>query len=302
MTETRIPDGAVMVFGFFDGMHLGHRTLLHEARRLAEDAPVVVWTLAKDAARGECLTTAEEKCRLFLMHGADYAVFEDFSSIRGMDGETFFAEHIAERYHPSAVVCGFNFTFGRGASCHAEDLRRFAADHGISCSICPAYEVNGAPVSSTRIRKLIAAGEMMRAAELLGSPYSVTAPVDHGKEIGRTIGHPTVNQRLAPEKLAPPRGVYAARVTVEDSEEVFDGVANLGSRPTVNADADDVTLETYIFGEPGDLYGRRLTTKLIDYIRPERKFDSLDALEAQIQMDSDAALEILERYRKEAHA
>ena len=285
-----IPPGAVFVLGYFDGVHLGHRALLGEAARLGASlsAPAAVWTLEKPESPGSCLTTADEKCRLFLAHGADYAVSDPFEEIRGMEGEEFFSSLIADRFRPAAVICGYNFTFGRGASCRADDLRRFAEARGIAVSVLDAVEADGAPVSSTRIRALIARGEMEEAARLLGRPYFVDAPVVKGMRLGHALGFPTVNQRPPAEKLLPPRGVYVSLLRTQTGER-YEGVSNLGSRPTVNDDGEDVTLETTLFGDPGDLYGHKITTSLVKYLREEMRFSSLDALEERIAKDADGA-------------
>ncbi len=294
-----IPAGAVFVLGYFDGVHLGHRALLREAKRLAEErrVPAAVWTLTKPEPAGYCLTTADEKCRLFLTLGADFAASDPFGDIRGMEGEEFFDRLIADRFRPSAVVCGYNFTFGRGASCGADELVRFAGARGIASSVLGAVEIDGSPVSSTRIRSLVGRGEMEEAERLLGQPYSVYAPVARGMRLGRSLGFPTVNQRPTAEKLLPPRGVYASLTETEDGKR-FEGVSNLGSRPTVNGDGDDVTLETTLFGDAGELYGTGITVSLLKYLRKETRFPSLEALGAQIARDADEAREYLKTRRE----
>ena len=283
------PRGAVLALGFFDGIHLGHRALFDEARRLAAEvsADVGGLTIDRPPRGGECLTTEAEKARLFTICGAAWAAADRFEDIRALDGHTFFAQLIAGRFAPAAVVCGFNFTFGAGASCHADDLERFAREAGIPCSVCPAVEIGGLPVSSTRVRTLVRDGAMEEAARLLGGPYSFDLPVVHGLRLGHAIGHPTLNQRPPAEKLLPPRGVYASLVTADG--KVYRGVSNLGSRPTVNADAEDVTLETTVFGDPGELYGRTVSVGLASFLRPERAFSSLAALEEQIGRDAEDA-------------
>ena len=294
-TVPAVPSGAVFILGHFDGVHRGHRALLEEAARMSAGSggtPIAVWTLS-GLFKGGALTTEAEKLRLLGRFGAGWAVTDAFDEIRSMRGEDFFRERILS-HSPAGVVCGYNFTFGRGASCGAEDLSRMARSAGIGCAVVPPVEADGVPVSSTGIRRLLESGSMEAAADLLGRPWSVSGTVRHGHEIGRTMGFPTVNLRL-PEGLAvPPRGVYASVIRRErDGLPVLSGgVSNLGSRPTVNGDGDDVTLETNLFASPGDLYGTDITVWLLRFLRPERKFGSVDELRDAISRDGEEARQV----------
>ena len=303
-----IPAGAVFVLGSFDGVHRGHRALFDAALSLAREsdpaspadpAPVVVWSLS--GLHRACLTTEDEKRVLFRLCGESACVFEDFAEIRALPGDTFFFDRLVAAFRPRAVVCGFNFTFGAGASCTPDDLCRFAGEAGIRAAVCPP--VTGTPVtdgdepiSSTRIRALVTEGRMDEAARLMGHPYPVASPVRHGHRIGRTIGWPTLNQRLPEDKIAPPHGVYASVSLLARGEEriLCPSVSNLGSRPTVNADVSDVTLETHVSGdcgwEPAGEYGGPLVVWLGEFLRPERKFGSLEELKAAIAADTESAL------------
>ena len=283
------PAGAVILFGCFDGVHPGHLALLEEAKRIAGgEHPIVVWVIDRGAP--DCLTTREEKCRIFARHGADYLAEEDFAGICSLTGEEFFGRHAAVK-QPYAVVCGFNFRFGVKASCGADDLKKMAADRGILCSAVPAESKNGITISSTAIRKAVHEGDLVTAAELLGYPLSYTSEICHGRQIGRTIGHPTLNQRIPELKIAPPHGVYSCVCSFEMDGVPMTrgGVCNIGSRPTVNDDMSDVTLETYLFDFSGDLYGTAVTTSLVERIRGERRFDSVEALRDQILRDEENA-------------
>ncbi len=297
-TGSSVPSGAVFILGHFDGVHLGHRALFLEAGRMAESigpgTPRAVWTLT-GLDKGGALSDEGEKLRLFRRFGAGWAVSDEFREIRSMPGEDFFRERILS-FSPAGVVCGYNFTFGRGASCGAEDLGRMAREAGIACSVVPAVEAGGVPVSSTEIRRLLTAGDMEGAAALTGRPWAVSGTVRHGHEIGRTIGFPTVNLRLSEGRLSPPHGVYAAAVRWESDGKpmLSGGVANLGSRPTVNGDRDDVTLETHLFASPGELYGRDVTVWLLRFLRPERKYGSVELLREAIARDEAEARRVTE--------
>lgn len=299
-----VPRDAIFLLGYFDGVHLGHRALLEKAVSIAKhdssavSRSVVVWTMEsipKTSAESGLLTTTAEKLALFKTYGADYVIFENFEDIRSLDGETFFIEHIADRYEPYAVVCGENFRFGKGASCGCMELTHFAHAENILCTVLDLLEIGEIPVSSTEIRKKILDGGIKAANALLGYPYSVTSRVLHGKALGRTIGCPTINQRLPKEKITPKHGVYACTVSCEKDgiPHTYIGVCNIGSRPTVNRDESDITLETYILDFSDDLYGAAVTTRLYDYIRGEKAFASVDELSAQIQADAETAKKML---------
>lgn len=293
-----VPQGSVFLLGYFDGVHRGHRALIDRAEDCAKgERPVVVWTF-EHLPKGELLTDNEEKRLLFAEYGVDYVVYEDFDSLKDLDGRTFFDEVILRRHHPSAVVCGYNFRFGRRAAWSADDLCRFAEESGVECAVVPPMEQNGVPVSSTAIRNAVVAGDMQTAAEFLGRRYSVVLPVVHGKAIGRTIGHPTINQIIPAGRISPARGVYSCIVEFTDKSGVRQcrgGVCNIGSRPTVNRDESDVTLETYIFDYSGDLYDLTIRTSFLEKLRDERKFSSVDELAEQIHRDGERAAESIRR-------
>jgi len=284
-----VPESAVILLGCFDGVHLGHLALLKEAQRLADNRhPIAVWVIGKSSH--DCLTTPEEKCRIFAENGAHVLVTEEFEEIRNMTGGEFFGSHILS-HHPYAVVCGFNFRFGAKASSDAGDLRAMAEKNGIRCSVVPPMTVNGITVSSTAIRNAVHEGDLPTASLLLGRNLSYTSTIVHGKQLGRTISHPTVNQRIPKGKISPPYGVYSCYAVFEKDGITITkgGVCNIGSRPTVNDDTGDVTLETYLFDFSGDLYGVTVTTYLVEMLRKEQRFDSLDALKQQIERDEETA-------------
>ncbi len=284
-----LPEGAVILFGCFDGVHRGHLALLDEAKRLAgEEHPIAVWVIDRGAP--DCLTTRDEKCRIFAHHGAQYLMEEEFAAICSLTGEEFFRRHVMP-LKPYAMVCGFNFRFGVKASCGAENLAEMGAENGIHCAVVPAMNGNSLPISSTAIRSAVHEGDLLTAAELMGRPLSYTSEIQHGRQIGRTIAHPTINQRIPEMKIAPPHGVYSCVCSFEmDGVTVTKGgVCNIGSRPTVNDDWADVTLETYLLDFSGDLYGVTVTTSLVERIRGERRFESVEALRKQIELDEEAA-------------
>ena len=298
-----VPAGAVIVLGYFDGVHLGHRALFAEAKRLAasfatDDAgvPVCVWTFDQlPKVTTNALTTTEERYSLFSECGIDYAIVESFENLKGFDGKEFFDICIASNHSPAAVVCGFNFNFGKGRAYGANELKKMAEEKGIACSVVPEYTENGQTVSSTRIRALIESGNIEEANRLLGSPYSITSVIEHGVKIGRKMGVRTINQRLPLSKVPPIHGVYCCTVTLykDTSENTYGGICNIGSRPTVNDNKNDVTIETHIFDFDGEVYGKCATVKLYAMLREEKKFDDLDSLKEAIGKDLTKAKELL---------
>ena len=187
-------------------------------------------------------------------------------------------------------MCGYNFRFGYRGESTAEDLARWGRQDGVQVHIVSPYLMDERPVSSTWIRSLIREGEVDKAKRLLTRPYCIAGVVEHGKALGRKLGFPTANLRLPPCKAAPARGIYACLAGFTDTDGVYrelPGVCNIGSRPTVNGDASDVTVETWILDYSGDLYGRELKISFFQKIRDEKTFDSLEALTAQVKRDAE---------------
>ena len=322
-TVPSLPVGCVAALGFFDGLHVGHRAITDAAIEAAEKADThpVVWMISRSEGNFKgnpsLLSTEEEKLRLLAEAGIRYAVLSPFDHIRSMNGDEFVKDVLCDALSLSGVVCGFNFRFGKGAVCGTEDLQKFSSDCSMTCTVVSPVILDGAPVSSSRIRSLIADGNVSDAAELMGRPYSFELPVVHGKMLGRTLGFPTVNQ-LIPRSLAcPAKGVYAVAVTLceNGTDRTYPGAANIGVCPTVTdevlaeagltkrhpgaADADHPVCETYIDGFSGDLYGKNIKLSFIERIRGEVKFDSIDELSERIRRDAESATHIFtEKYLK----
>lgn len=289
MEENTYSPGGVWVLGFFDGVHRGHRALINAAREMAGDGYVGIWTFRTLPKAKELLTTPEEREALLRQAGADTVHFTDFETVHAMDGEAFFRDELCAKLRPAGLVCGFNFRFGYRGGAGADDLARWGREAGIPVRVLPAMESDECVISSTWIRRLVAEGDVERAREMLTCPYTIRGVVEHGRHLGHTLGFPTVNLRLTPGKVAPKSGIYAARVRFPDGDTMRElpGVCNIGSRPTVNNDTGDVTVETYIIGCSADLYGARIAVSLYRYLRGEIRFPSLDALSRQIGHDAE---------------
>lgn len=290
MEENTYSPGGVWVLGFFDGVHRGHRALIDAAREMAGDGCVGIWTFRTLPKAKELLTTPDEREALLRQAGADAVHFADFETVHAMDGEAFFRDELCAKLRPAGLVCGFNFRFGYRGGAGADDLARWGREAGIPVRVLPAMESDGCVISSTWIRRLVAEGDVERAREMLTCPYTIRGVVEHGKHLGHTLGFPTVNLRLTPGKVAPKSGIYAAMVRYPEGGTTCakPGVCNIGSRPTVNDDARDVTVETYILDCHTDLYGAEIAVSLYSYLRGERRFPDLAALSAQIGRDAEA--------------
>ena len=277
--------------GFFDGMHMGHKAVIGTARRAGErlDIPVSVMTFRGEPAlpkfggrRDMCLMTYEDKKKTLMLCGAQYIVAYKFSRIRNMSPERFFKEIIISDMNAAYVTCGEDFRFGRGGKGDAALLAELCAKNGIEFEAVPQYSIDGVPVSSTGIRELLREGNAERAMMMLGHAFSFTLPVLHGKQLGRTIGFPTINQVIPDFMVHPKRGVYASFTLVGDKS--YPSITNIGIKPTVKNDGTE-NMETHIIGYSGDLYDKVIRVELIKYLRSEQKFDSLDELKTQLETD-----------------
>lgn len=281
-----------VALGNFDGVHRGHAALLSKTVEIAAEKRIAsaVWTFS-DAAGGSAnkngiklITDIGEKLELISHEGIDYAFVEDFENVRNMSPESFVREILVERLNTVYAICGFNFRFGfKGAG----DAELLAALMGGNAAIIPPVHDDGITISSSIIRTYIEAGDTEKAAKLLGHSFSIEFPVVHGKEIGRTIGIPTINQNFPENHIIPKTGIYACTVSVED--RLYAGVANVGYRPTVDSQHDRINCETHIIDFDGWLYDKRVKVSFCKRLRSEMKFDSLDRLREQISGDIESA-------------
>ncbi|QAY75782.1 bifunctional riboflavin kinase/FAD synthetase [Sphingosinicella sp. BN140058] len=285
--------GGIVALGNFDGFHEGHQAVVGRAvaRGRAEGRPVMVATFDphpvrhfKPDAAPFRLTTLDQRQRLFEAAGADaMLVFSFDDALAGTSAEGFIRERLLGLIGAAGVVTGEDFTFGRGRGGNVELLQRAGAELGFSVDAVGPIVEDGEPVSSSRIREALQAGDCDTATHLLTRPFAIEGLVEHGDKRGRELGYPTANLALG-TYLRPRFGIYAVRGRLEDGR-VVNGAANIGVRPTF--DPPKELLEPYFFDFSGDLYGQRLEVEFISFLRPEAKFDSLEALMAQ--MDADCA-------------
>jgi riboflavin kinase/FMN adenylyltransferase len=295
--------GAVVAAGNFDGVHLGHQAVLAEAKALAKslNAPFAVLTFEphpravfQPGLPPFRLTPFRAKSLVLETLGVDLLFTLHFDlAFAQKTAEEFVAEVLVAGLGAKAVVVGYDFVFGNKRRGNSELLKAEGAKHGFAVQIVsPVAAAGGVVYSSTQIREHLVAGRPREAAALLGRPWEIDGRVEVGDKIGRTIGFPTANIDLA-DYLRPAPGVYAVRAGIEDGAKIdwHDGAANLGWRPTVGGK--DLRFETNLFDFSGDLYGKHLRVALIERLRPEQRFDGLDALKAQIAADCQKAREIL---------
>jgi riboflavin kinase/FMN adenylyltransferase len=291
--------GGIVALGNFDGFHLGHQAVVGRAvaRAHGEGRPAIVATFdphPKRFFRPDSdyfrLTQMDQRARLFAAAGVDAMYVFDFNqALADLTAEEFARLNLAQGIGAAGVVTGGDFTFGKGRSGDVARLAELGAGLGFSAEIVPPVMQGGEIVSSTRIRTLLQQGDPRGAARLLTRPYAIEGVVEPGAQLGRTLGYPTANQRLA-NYLRPAYGIYAVRGLLSDGR-ALDGVANLGIRPSFDPPVE--LLESFFFDFAEDLYGQTIEVSLIDYIRAEAKFDTLEALTAQMDEDSARARELL---------
>lgn len=288
-----LENGCGLCLGHFDGVHVGHRALFKELKRLnaarEQRLPlgVLCFTTPPAATLSKApvpqLTALDEKLALIKSTGLDFAVLYDFPAVRDKSPEDFIKDALLGDCHAEMLVCGFNYSFGaKGAGTPSDLVRLFGEGGKRAVSIMEPVMDGAAVVSSSRVREMLQNGHPEDAARLLGRCYSLSGAVREGFARGRTIGIPTANLHFPPDILVPRYGVYA--VTVRIGKRTYRGICNVGVRPTVN-EGRDVTCETYLFDYSGDLYGKTITVSFVYYLREERKFEDLLDLEAQIRED-----------------
>lgn len=298
----RAPDhlrGAVIALGNFDGFHLGHQAVVGEAVRQAraQGRPAIVATFDPHPVRHFQpdappfrLTTLDQREELFAAAGADaMLVFAFDGTLAATTAEDFVRELLVDRLGAAGVVTGEDFTFGKGRGGNVRVLAELGAESGLTARAVGPVVESGEVVSSSRIRAALQAGDCATATRLLTRPFAIRGVVQHGDKLGRTIGFPTANLPLG-SYLRPRYGIYAVTGRMPGGR-VVQGAANIGIRPTF--DPPKELLEPYFFDWSGDLYGQEIEVAFHHFLRPEAKFDSLDALVEQMNRDCDEARRLL---------
>ena len=289
-----------LTIGTYDGLHRGHQSLIQAlvdgAKRHDSTSVVVTFDphprCVLDPPRCPLLiTTVEERAWLLEQMGVDRVLVIPFSRQLAQLSAEDFLDKLQLGIRLRRIVVGYDFALGRGRRGDHAFLQEYAERCGFSLeTISPQLE-RGTPISSSRIRELVASGKLSEARDLLGHDFFVRSVVEHGRGTGRGLGYPTANLRIAAGKLLPPVGVYAVRVEAE--EGAWSGAMNLGYRPTFGRG--QLTLEVYLLDFEGDLYGKTLTVWFVERLREEERFESIARLTEQIAKDVERTRRILAR-------
>jgi riboflavin kinase/FMN adenylyltransferase len=296
----RLRDGSTVTVGSFDGVHLGHHAVLQEIARRATAqgrASVLVTfephplEVVNPQAAPPLLTTGPERREILAQMPLDYVLFLRFDRrLAGMSPEEFVQDVLLARCAMQELVIGHDHGFGRGRSGDVETLRRLGAVHRFEVDVVDAVDFGDQHVSSSRIRRAVAGGDLVSAARMLGRPYQVSGRVGQGERRGRLLGIPTINLTEIPrQKLLPPDGVYAVRVEWRGGRA--EGMMNQGPRPTFQDGRR--SLEAHLFGFDGDLYGEWVRVEWVERLRDVERFASVEQLQQQLERDRRRALAVL---------
>lgn len=281
---------SVITMGKFDGLHRGHELLMEHLLETGNEQHLykIVFTFdipPKSRVFGEdsyVLTTNEEKRFVFERTGIDCLIECPFNErVMHMEPEEFIA-WIVNSLHAKYFVCGRDFHFGHNRAGDYRVLQSFEEKYGYKTIVLDKVQEDERDISSTFVREQISLGNMEKANHLLGYSFFIRSRVVHGNQIGRKMGIPTINMILPPEKLLPPYGVYVTRVLI--GENSYKGVSNVGCKPTIEGD-NPVGVETFILDFCQDVYEEEIMVEFLHYVRPEKRFDSLEELKQQISSD-----------------
>ena len=290
----------IVTIGTFDGVHIGHKIILEKIVSNAKglDCESVVLTffphprmVLHENSDIKLLNTSSEKAFLLEKNGIDSLIIHPFNQeFSLLSAEDFVKSILVDKLNIKKIIIGYDHRFGRNRTANIDDLILFGKEFGFEVEQISAQEINDIAISSTKIRDAIVDGNISLANQYLGYNYFFSGNVVKGKQLGRTIGFPTANIKIAEDyKLIPKEGVYIVKNSLE-SKTVF-GIMNIGNRPTV--DGKNQTIEVYFIDFEKDIYDENITIEILEFIRNEQKFDSLDLLKAQIQKDKEMALSFI---------
>lgn len=298
--EFQIEEPAVVTLGKFDGRHRGHQKLLKRMAEVKEEkgykTAVFTFDMSPNALVAgdpqKVITTNLERKNNLEKIGIDYLVEYPFTEETAhMEPEEFVRHVLTGQMNARAIVVGTDCSFGYRGAGNAERLSRWKERYGYELIVIPKEQDDHRDISSTYIREQLDAGNMEKANELLGDPYAIHGTVVHGNRIGGAVlGFPTANIIPPPEKHLPVFGVYVSRVYVDGT--YYGGITNIGRKPTVEGGS-PVGVETFIYGINEDIYGKTIEVQLLHFIRPERRFEGLEQLKAQIENDREYGMRYL---------
>ena len=283
-----------VALGNFDGVHLGHREIIKAAvgyaRLMQVRSCVYTFTEHPSLALGNnkpILTTNNEKSETIGSFGCDSIYFEDFSLVRNMAPAEFCKKILQDKLNACCVFCGENYRFGYKGEGNTRILKSELDKLNIKLMVIPyIYDKDAKLISSTEIRKLISCGDVLSASQMMGEYYRISGTVMHGKQLGRKLGFPTLNISIPENKLVPKHGVYLSKCILDG--KVYNSISNIGLRPTTDSNLSCELLancETFLLDYHADAYGKNITVYLMDMLRPEMKFDTVQQLREQISKD-----------------
>lgn len=289
----------VIALGFFDGVHNGHAALMRRTAQVAKEIGAVPSAFTFDphpqtVITGKPLpliTSPEDRTDLMRKYyGIEDVIVQPFTpEFRQQPWRKFLEETLIRDCGAVHLVAGHDYHFGFKGEGNPQKLQEACKELGVGCDIIEKVELDSITVSSTYIRELISAGDIERANLFLGHPYTLSDRVSHGKKLGTTLGFPTVNLKLKEHVLPPAKGVYATKVILENGETHI-AVTNVGTRPTVD-DGNHLTIEGFILDFSGDLYGQKIQMEFYQYLRPEKKFPSFEALKEEVYRNAEQTRE-----------
>ena len=275
--------------GFFDGVHRGHHRVIASAdtpgslRGVLTFAEHPLAVLAPQKQPKLITPDVEQKRALLEAAGVQVLLALPFTAELAATRPREFLDSLRAVCPMAGISVGRNWHFGRGGAGDAAFVESYAVEYGLNACVQDMAEYEGERICSTRIRELLSAGNLPLVREMLGHEFSITGVVEQGQKLARQLGFPTVNMRVLPNAALPPAGVYEVQTLVDD--ELIRGIANLGIRPTIDEACKVVRLETHLIGWQGNLYGRRMQVDLLRFLRPEKRFGSVEELRAQIAAD-----------------
>lgn len=297
-----------VALGNFDGVHLGHRHIIKTTvdYALTNNLTPCIYTFKEHPScflgqRKPIITDNVEKTEIFRSLGCDSICYEDFLLVRNMSPEEFCKKILSEKLNAAYVFCGENYRFGYQGKGDINILKYELENLNIKLIVVPyVYSEDDIPISSTEIRKMIQNGDVFGASRILGRYYRISGQVLHGKHLGRKLGFPTLNIRFPEKKVIPKHGVYLSKCLLDG--KLYNAISNIGLRPTTDSfetSLPNANCETFLLDYSGDAYGKNITVNLIEMLRTEMKFETVEQLKEQIMKDVATANTIFSNIRTE---
>lgn len=297
ITDFSSPKKTILTLGTFDGVHIGHKKILEKLTQNTEGGKYESLVLTffphprmvlNEKSEVKLLNTISEKIDLLDKLGIQNLVIHPFDeTFSRLSAEEFLKTVLVDQFHIQKIIIGHDHRFGKDRTANIDDLITFGKQYNFEVEQISAQEINEVSISSTKVRNALLEGNMTLANKYLGYAYFLTGTIFKGKQLGRTIGFPTANLKIEENyKLIPKKGAYIVKSTIK--EKTVYGMMNIGFNPTVSGD--NLSIEINYFDFDGDLYGLKITVSILEYLRPEQKFDSVALLKDQLEKDKDSAL------------